>query len=111
LQTDNPSGPARGVGLTVVNALSERLEAEIRREGRIWRQEFKEGRPTGPIHVVGLTQSTGTKIRFLPDGTIFNGLAFDALVLEKRLRELGDRNQGIKFRFTDKRPEPRDVEF
>ena len=106
------SGGLHGVGLTAVNALSEWLEAEIRRDGHLWRQEFEKGKPTSPVYVVGLTKTTGTKISFLPDATIFPGLSFDADILEKRLRELAYLNKGVKIRLTDERgPDPRDVEF
>jgi DNA gyrase subunit B len=106
------SGGLHGIGLTAVNALSEWLEAEIRRDGYLWRQEFEKGEPTSPVYVVGLTKTTGTKITFLPDATIFPGLSFDADVLEKRLRELAFLNKGVRIRLTDERgPEPRDIEF
>jgi len=106
------SGGLHGVGVTAVNALSEWLEAEIRRDGQIWRQEFEKGEPTGPVHALGPAKTTGTKITFLPDATIFPGLSFDADSLEKRLRELSFLNKGVKIRLTDERgPEPRDVEF
>jgi DNA gyrase subunit B len=102
----------RGVGLTVVNALSEWLNAEIRRDANLWRQEFRNGRPTTPIHSVGPVETTGTKIRFLPDATIFPGLSFDADVLEKELRDLADWNEAVNIRLTDERaPHSRDVEF
>ena len=98
--------------MTAVNALSEWLEAEIRRDGHLWRQEFEKGEPTSSVHAVGLAKTTGTKISFLPDATIFAGLSFDADILEKRLRELAFLNKGVKIRLTDERgPEPRDVEF
>ena len=107
------SGGLHGVGVTAVNALSEWLEAEIRRDGYLWRQEFEKGEPASPVYVVGLTKTTGTKITFLPDATIFPGLSFDADILEKRLRELAFLNKGVRIRLTDERrgPEPRDVEF
>ena len=106
------SGGLHGVGLTAVNALSEWLEAEVRRDGHLWRQEFEKGKPTSSVYVVGPTKTTGTKISFLPDATIFPGLSFDADILEKRLRELAYLNKGVKIRLTDERgPDPRDVEF
>jgi DNA gyrase subunit B len=106
------SGGLHGVGLTAVNALSEWLEAEIRRDGHLWRQEFEKGKPTSLVDFVALTKTTGTKISFLPDPTIFPGLSFDADILEKRLRELSYLNKGVKIRLTDERgPDPRDVEF
>jgi DNA gyrase subunit B len=106
------SGGLHGVGLTAVNALSEWLQAEVRRDGHLWRQDFEKGKPTSLVYVVAPTKTTGTKISFLPDATIFPGLSFDADVLEKRLRELAYLNKGVKIRLTDERgPDPRDVEF
>jgi DNA gyrase subunit B len=111
-QTYKVSGGLHGVGLTAVNALSEWLEAEIRRDGHLWRQDFEKGKPTSLVNFVALTKTTGTKISFLPDATIFPGLSFDADILEKRLRELSYLNKGVKIRLTDERgPDPRDVEF
>jgi DNA gyrase subunit B len=111
-RTYKVSGGLHGVGVTAVNALSEWLEAEIRRDGYLWRQEFEKGEPMSPVRKVGLTKTTGTKITFLPDATIFAGLSFDADILEKRLRELAFLNKGVRIRLTDERgPDPRDVEF
>ena len=106
------SGGLHGVGLTAVNALSEWLEAEIRRDGYLWRQEFEKGKPTSSVYFVALTKTTGTKISFLPDAIVFLGLSFDADILEKRLRELSYLNKGVRIRLTDERgPDPREVEF
>src|SRR5947208_14592315 len=65
------SGGLHGVGVTVVNALSEWLEAEVRRDGQVWQQEYEQGEPQGPVHKLGPAKATGTTIRFLPDATIF----------------------------------------
>src|SRR5271169_1011301 len=65
------SGGLHGVGVTVVNALSEWLKAEVRRDGQAWRQEFEKGEPLGPVSPLGPVKTTGTTIRFLPDGSIF----------------------------------------
>jgi DNA gyrase subunit B len=106
------SGGLHGVGVTVVNALSEWLEAEVRRDGQIWRQEYRKGQPEGSVTPKGPTKTTGTTIRFLPDGEIFPKIDFDFDVLEKRLRELAFLNKGIRIRLTDERTdEPRDVAF
>ena len=106
------SGGLHGVGVTVVNALSEWLEAEVRRDGQIWRQEYRKGQSEGSVTPKGPTKTTGTTIRFLPDGEIFPKIDFDFDVLEKRLRELAFLNKGIRIRLTDERmDEPRDVEF
>jgi DNA gyrase subunit B len=106
------SGGLHGVGVTVVNALSEWLEAEVRRDGQIWRQEYRKGQREGPVSPKGSTKLTGTTIRFLPDAEIFPKIAFDFEVLEKRLRELAFLNKGIRIRLTDERTDERnEVEF
>ena len=106
------SGGLHGVGVTAVNALSEWLEAEVRRDGQVWRQNFEKGEATGPVQAVGPAKSTGTKVTFLPDAEIFPRTEFDADILEKRLRELSFLNKGVRIRLVDERgPEPRDVEF
>ena len=106
------SGGLHGVGVTVVNALSEWLEAEVRRDGQIWQQEYEQGNAKGPVHKLGPAKSTGTTIRFLPDATIFPKISFDYDTLEKRLRELAFLNKGVRIRLTDERgDEPKDAEF
>ena len=107
------SGGLHGVGVTVVNALSEWLEAEVRRDGKIWRQDYRQGESQGAIRIIaGRAESTGTKIRFFPDGTIFPKIDFDHDVLEKRLRELSFLNPRIRIIFVDERgEEPRRDEF
>ena len=106
------SGGLHGVGLTVVNALSEWLEAEVRRDGQIWRQSYQKGEPQGIVSPEGSTKTTGTTIRFLPDAEIFPRIDLDFDVLEKRLRELAFLNKGIRIRFVDERTdEPKNVEF
>ena len=106
------SGGLHGVGVTAVNALSEWLEAEVRRDGQVWRQDFEKGVATGPVRAVGPAKTTGTKVTFLPDAEIFPRIEFDADFLEKRLRELSFLNKGVRIRLVDERgPEPRDVEF
>ena len=106
------SGGLHGVGITVVNALSERLEAEVHRNGKVWRQEYARGEPEGPIRATGATKRTGTRIQFLPDLEIFPIIAFDYGTLEKRLRELAFLNPGVRIRLLDERgDEPRSDEF
>ena len=68
------SGGLHGVGISVVNALSEWLAAEVRRDGKTWRQEFVRGEPTGPLQATGPTNETGTTISFMPDAEIFEEL-------------------------------------
>src|SRR3954471_15558341 len=101
------SGGLHGVGVTVVNALSEWLEAEVHRDGQVWRQEYAKGEAQGPVRAVGPAKATGTKIQFLPDAEIFDRIDFDYDVLEKRLRELSFLNRGIAIRLTDERGEER----
>jgi DNA gyrase subunit B len=106
------SGGLHGVGVTVVNALSEWLEAEVHRDGRVWRQEYRQGEAQGPVRATGVTKESGTKIRFLPDGVIFPKIDFDYDVLEKRLRELAFLNRCVRIRLTDERgDEPKEQEF
>ncbi len=106
------SGGLHGVGVTVVNALSEWLQAEVHRDGQVWRQQYEKGEAQGPVRASGPTKTTGTRIRFLPDNTIFEKIVFDYDILEKRLRELSFLNKGIAIRLTDERGEERkDQEF
>ncbi|MDE2506043.1 MAG: DNA topoisomerase (ATP-hydrolyzing) subunit B [Planctomycetota bacterium] len=106
------SGGLHGVGVTAVNALSEWLHAEIRRDGHVWRQEFERGKPLGNVRVMGPAKSTGTKIQFFPDGAIFPRTEFDYDTLEKRLRELSFLNRGVRIRLRDERgDEPKLDEF
>jgi DNA gyrase subunit B len=101
------SGGLHGVGITVVNALSEWLEAEVKRDGQVWRQDYERGHALGPVKAIGTTKSTGTKIRFLPDSEIFAKIDFDHDTLEKRLRELAFLNKGVAIRLTDERGDER----
>ncbi|MGP0069320.1 MAG: DNA topoisomerase (ATP-hydrolyzing) subunit B [Isosphaeraceae bacterium] len=106
------SGGLHGVGVTVVNALSEWLEAEVRRDGQIWRQSYEKGVRQGPVSPDGPIKTTGTTIRFLPDGEIFPRTEFDFDILEKRLRELAFLNKGVRIFLADERgAEPKAVEF
>src|SRR5271157_3429184 len=106
------SGGLHGVGVTVVNALSEWLEAEVRRDGQVWQQDYEQGIAKGPVHTLGPAKSTGTTIRFLPDATIFPRIAFDYDTLEKRLRELAFLNKRVRIRLSDERGDERkDAEF
>ena len=97
------SGGLHGVGIKAVNALSEWLEAEVRREGQVWRQDYRQGEPQGPVRAVGPAKATGTKLTFLPDIEIFPVIDFDRSILEKRLRELAFLNRGIRITLTDER--------
>jgi DNA gyrase subunit B len=106
------SGGLHGVGASVVNALSEALEVEVYRKGKIWFQAFARGEPTGPLETRGKTDKHGTKIHFKPDPKIFPVIKFDAATLVSRLRELAFLNKGLSIRFTDERTDPpKDVTF
>lgn len=97
------SGGLHGVGVSVVNALSERLELEIRRNGRKYRQTYRRGVPEQPLLEEGETAKRGTKITFWPDGDIFETTEFSFEVLSRRLRELAFLNGGVKIRIFDER--------
>ena len=99
------SGGLHGVGSSVVNALSEKLEVEVSDGKHIHYQSYERGKPTCELKVIGDTKRTGTKITFKPDPEIFETLEFDYDVLLKRLREQAFLNKGIKILFTDKRAE------
>jgi len=89
------SGGLHGVGISVVNALSEYLEVEILRDGKIYFQEYKKGKPVSELKIVGETDKTGTKITFKPDPEIFIETDFNYDVLSNRLRELAFLNPGL----------------
>jgi DNA gyrase subunit B len=97
------SGGLHGVGVSVVNALSERLELEIRREGKVSRQVYRRGEPLAPIEETGTTNRTGTRVTFLPDGEIFPSTEFSFDVLSQRLRELSFLNAGLRIQISDER--------
>jgi len=88
-----------GVGLAAVNALSEELEVETRRRGRVYRQRYRRGQPQGAVTEVGRTTTTGTRIRFRPDPSIFHSVAFDVNRLHGRLHELAYFNPSLTVRF------------
>jgi DNA gyrase subunit B len=97
------SGGLHGVGVSVVNALSERLELEIRRTGTVHRQTYTRGVPDGPLVEIGTTDKTGTRITFLPDAQIFPHTEYEFDVLSQRLRELSFLNAGLRIVITDER--------
>lgn len=97
------SGGLHGVGLTVVNALSEYTEVNVRRNGHVYRQTFGKGIPTSELKMLGDTSDKGTTIRFKPDKEIFSTLTFDSALLKERLRNTTFLNPGIKITLVDDR--------
>ncbi|MFS8664271.1 MAG: DNA gyrase subunit B [Limnochordales bacterium] len=97
------AGGLHGVGVSVVNALSEWLEVEVRRGGHVYRQRFSRGQPVTDLEVVGETDTTGTRVTFKPDPQIFETVDFDADVLTHRLRELAFLNKGVRLTLHDER--------
>ena len=95
------SGGLHGVGVSVVNALSEKLQLEINRDGKSHYIEFINGEAKKPLKVVGKSKSTGTRITFLPSKKIFSSIKFSDTILIKRIRELAFLNKGIKIIFND----------
>ncbi len=106
------SGGLHGVGISVVNALSEWLEVEVCQKGKRFRQRYNRGVPQARLQVVGETQATGTKVTFMPDDEIFESTEFSYENLKTRLRELCYLNKGLRIRIEDLRPEtPKKDEF
>lgn len=97
------SGGLHGVGVSVVNALSEYLRMEIKRDGKVHMQEFSKGKPLNELQVIGTTKKSGTKITFVPDSEIFSDITFNFDTLTQRLRELSFLNQGAKISIEDER--------
>ena len=91
-----------GVGVSVVNALSKKLELEINRNNKKYFVEFKDGDAKSPLKQVGKSSTTGTKITFLPSNEIFSSIKFSSSIIQKRMRELAFLNKGIKLTVVDK---------
>ncbi len=104
------SGGLHGVGVSCVNALSEWLEAEVRRDGEAHHMRFERGHTASALKTIGKTKTTGTKITFLPDSTIFSTVSFEWDILADRLRELAFLNAGVEIRLSAENP-PRDETF
>lgn len=98
------SGGLHGVGVSVVNALSERLDVEVHRDGYVWRQSYRRGTPTGPLQRGEPTDRTGTTVTFWPDPEIFETTRFSFETLANRLREIAFLNKGLTITLRDERP-------
>ena len=95
------SGGLHGVGVSVVNALSEKLKLEIDRDGKKYFVEFRNGDAKSPLKVIGKSKSAGTKINFLPSKEVFSSIKFNSNIIQKRMRELAFLNKGIKISVND----------
>ncbi|MDP2849024.1 MAG: DNA topoisomerase (ATP-hydrolyzing) subunit B [Humidesulfovibrio sp.] len=102
------SGGLHGVGVSVVNALSESLTATVKRNGRAYQQTYERGVPTGPVKEIGDATGTGTKVRFKPDEEIFETNQYEYPILKKRFQELAYLNRGMEIEFVDERTGSKD---
>jgi DNA gyrase subunit B len=105
------SGGLHGVGVSVVNALSEWLVAEVKRDGKVWRQEFERGVPKGEMKAIGVSPETGTTISFLPDAEIFEELELSIETLAQRLRETAFLTRALHIVLDDQRADGQRTEF
>ncbi|MEN9922608.1 MAG: putative gyrase subunit [Actinomycetota bacterium] len=103
------SGGLHGVGVTVVNALSTKLQVSVRRDGQVFEQSYKHGVPDAPLKVVGKATDTGTTVTFWPDGEIFETTVFDFTTLARRFQEMAFLNKGLTIAISDERESAVDV--
>ncbi|MCM8780799.1 MAG: DNA topoisomerase (ATP-hydrolyzing) subunit B [Candidatus Omnitrophica bacterium] len=97
------AGGLHGVGVSVVNALSERLDVEVRRDGKVYHQRYERGKTVSKLTVIGKSNTSGTKVTFKPDRSIFSKIEFSYDILAQRLRELAFLNRGLKIKLVDER--------
>jgi len=105
------SGGLHGVGVSVVNALSEKLHLRISRDGHVWSQDYERGKPQGPLSAGEATKATGTTLTFQPDAEIFEEVEFDFQTLAERLRETAFLTRGLKIELVDERGQTNSVTF
>jgi DNA gyrase subunit B len=106
------AGGLHGVGVSVVNALSDWLEVEVKRDGKIYHQRYERGKTASKLTVIGKSSATGTKVTFKPDRSIFSKIDFSYDILAQRLRELAFLNKGLKIKLVDERTDKEaDFEF
>ena len=99
------SGGLHGVGVSVVNALSTKMDVKVKRDGKVYGISFAKGVTQEPLKVIGQTEKTGTSVHFVPDADIFDEIVYDYDTLKHRLRELSFLNRGITIILTDERGE------
>jgi DNA gyrase subunit B len=105
------SGGLHGVGVSVVNALSERVDLEIRRDGYVWYQSYERGKPIADLRRGDATTETGTTTTFFADPEVFESLEYDFKVIEERMRDTAFLTRGLKIELIDERGDGRRVEF
>lgn len=99
------SGGLHGVGVSCVNALSTHMKSQVFRDGKIYQQEYEQGKPLYPVKVIGETEKRGTRQQFWPDGSIFTTTEYKWDIISRRMRELAFLNAGIRITLTDLRPD------